>query len=48
MKKRIPHFGPLKGNKWKKGDRHYTSSDLKYLHTQSGSLSAKKGNLIDK
>ena len=50
LKKRIPHFGPLKGaTKWKKGERHYTSTDLKYTpHSNSGSLSAKKGYQIDK
>lgn len=49
LKKRIPHFGPLKGTgKFKKGDRHYTSTDLKYNHSQSGSLSLNKGYQIDK
>jgi hypothetical protein len=46
VKKRIPHFGPLKITvKWRNGEKNYTSTDLKYKHhSQSGSLN--KGNNI--
>ena len=46
-KKRIPHFGPLKGAaKWKKNDRQYASTDLKSTHPQSTSLHPSKGYQI--
>jgi hypothetical protein len=49
VKKRIPHFGPLKGvAKWKKNDRHYNSTDLKSTHPQSTNLAMSKGYQIDR
>ena len=41
LKKKIPHFGPLKGaTKWKKVERQYNSSDTK--------ICKRKGKHIDK
>lgn len=50
MKKRIPHFGPLKGaakNK-KNNNNHYSSANLKYTYSNNSLNPGKKGLEIDK
>lgn len=52
MKKRIPHFGPLKGaaakNKKHQTDGHYSSANLKYTYSNTSLNPTKKGIEIDK
>jgi CBS-domain-containing membrane protein len=47
-KKRVPHFGPLKGAaKWRKSEKH-NSSDIKFNYNHPSSTSAKREQYLDK
>ena len=51
IKKKIPHFGPLKGaNRLRKNEKYYNSSDSKFSYKSPSSnlnVSSRKGRQID-
>ena len=50
IKKKIPHFGPLKGaNRLRKNEKYYNSSDSKFSYKNPSNLnvSSRKGRQID-
>ena len=48
IRKKIPHFGPLKGaSKWKKGEKHANSSDTKFNYSSSSTMGMRKNRQVN-